>query len=179
MKQYTIGLITGALLAVSAMMFMGAQNKNLGDIIVDSIYITGDLGTTMITGGLMGIKNKYDNIVHMVTVDDGGAGIIKTYNADGILASHFGTSESSGSVTTFNDNGVMTAYFGTGDGGSGQLKTFSSDGKLASNLGSGDFRTFNDNGVMTAYFGTGKDKNGMAALFDRYGDLGWSASGKK
>ena len=29
MKKYTIGLITGALLAVSAMMFMGAQNKNL------------------------------------------------------------------------------------------------------------------------------------------------------
>jgi len=31
MKQYTIGLITGALLAVSAMMFMEAQNKNLGN----------------------------------------------------------------------------------------------------------------------------------------------------
>ena len=29
MKQYAIGLITGALLAISAMMFMGAQNKNL------------------------------------------------------------------------------------------------------------------------------------------------------
>mgnify|MGYP001357730562 FL=1 len=29
MKKYTIGLITGALLAISAMMFMGAQNKNL------------------------------------------------------------------------------------------------------------------------------------------------------
>jgi antitoxin component YwqK of YwqJK toxin-antitoxin module len=29
MKKYTIGLITGALLAVSVMMFMGAQNKNL------------------------------------------------------------------------------------------------------------------------------------------------------
>ena len=27
MKKYTIGLITGALLAVSAMMFMGAQNN--------------------------------------------------------------------------------------------------------------------------------------------------------
>jgi len=32
MKRYTIGLITGALLTASAFMFMGAQNKNLGDI---------------------------------------------------------------------------------------------------------------------------------------------------
>ena len=39
MKKYTIGLITGALLAVSAMMFMGAQNKNLGDITVNSITV--------------------------------------------------------------------------------------------------------------------------------------------
>ena len=29
MKKYTIGLITGALLGISTMMFMGAQNKNL------------------------------------------------------------------------------------------------------------------------------------------------------
>ena len=28
MKKYTIGLITGTLLALSAMMFMGAQNNN-------------------------------------------------------------------------------------------------------------------------------------------------------
>ena len=39
MKRYTIGLITGALLAISAMMFIGAQNKNLGDITVNSIKI--------------------------------------------------------------------------------------------------------------------------------------------
>ena len=29
MKHYAIGLITGVLLGISAMMFMGAQNKNL------------------------------------------------------------------------------------------------------------------------------------------------------
>jgi len=55
MKKYTIGLITGALLAVSAMMFMGAQNKNLGDITVNSKTVK----------------------------DDGDGGFIKTYNADG------------------------------------------------------------------------------------------------
>ena len=40
MKKYTIGLITGALLAISVMMFMGAQNKNLGDkLILDDINV--------------------------------------------------------------------------------------------------------------------------------------------
>jgi hypothetical protein len=32
---------------------------------------------------------------------------------------------------------------------------------------------------MTGYFGTNKDNDGIAALSDRYGDIGWSASGKK
>ena len=44
MKKYTIGLITGALLAVSAMMFMGSQNKNLGDITVTSVTVVNDEG---------------------------------------------------------------------------------------------------------------------------------------
>ena len=35
MKQYTIGLITGALLAISAMMFMGAQYTTYD---IDDVY---------------------------------------------------------------------------------------------------------------------------------------------
>ena len=35
MKKYTIGLITGALLAISAMMFMGAQYTNYD---IDDVY---------------------------------------------------------------------------------------------------------------------------------------------
>ncbi len=65
MKKYTIGLITGALLAISAMMFMGAQNKNLGDITVNSITVT----------------------------DDGSGGVIRTFNADGKMTTYLGTSE--------------------------------------------------------------------------------------
>ena len=88
MKKYTIGLITGALLAVSAMMFMGSQNKNLGDITVNSITV----------------------------LDDGYGGFIKTLNTDG---------------------------------------------------------------KQTVYLGTNKDNDGIAILYDRYGDVGWAASGKK
>jgi len=56
MKNYTIGLITGALLGISAMMFMGAQNKNLGDITADAIVAksivigSSELGRTAIAG---------------------------------------------------------------------------------------------------------------------------------
>ena len=39
MKKYTIGLITGALLAVSAMMFIGAQNNATADSLADMIYV--------------------------------------------------------------------------------------------------------------------------------------------
>ena len=35
MKKYTIGLITGTLLAISAMMFMGAQNNSVEQDIID------------------------------------------------------------------------------------------------------------------------------------------------
>ena len=87
MKKYTIGLITGALLAVSAMMFMGSQNKNLGDITVNSIIVK----------------------------DNGNGGFITTYNADGIQTAFLGTSESgSGFILTNNKHEVRTGYFGTG-----------------------------------------------------------------
>ena len=86
MKKYTIGLITGALLAISAMMFMGAQNKNLGDITVNSITVT----------------------------DDGSGGVIRTYNADGKETAYLGTGEDGGGkLHTYNKHGVMTGGFGT------------------------------------------------------------------
>jgi len=90
---------------------MGAQNKNLGDITVNSITV----------------------------LDDGNGGFITTYNADG----------------------KMTTYLGTGESGVGFLGTY------------------NKHEVMTGYFGTNKDNDGIAVLSDRYGDIGWSASGKK
>ena len=84
MKKYTIGLITGALLAVSAMMFMGAQNKNLGDIIVNSI-----------------------------TVKDGGnGGFISTYNADGKQTAYLGTKSGRGRLEISNSDGKEKIYLG-------------------------------------------------------------------
>ena len=137
MKKYTIGLITGALLAVSAMMFMGSQNKNLGDITVNSITV----------------------------LDDGYGGFIKTYNAEG----------------------KKTAYLGTAVGGGGFLETSNAEGKQTAFLGTVEDENFgallihNMDGELIAGFGASPDngKDGEAVLLDRYGDVGWSASGKQ
>ena len=101
------------------MMFMGAQNKNLGDITVNSITV----------------------------LDDGNGGFIKTYNSDG----------------------KYTVYLGTGSDNSGHLALHNG----------GTVETYNEHELRTGYFGTNIDNDGVAVLFDRYGDEGWSASGKQ
>jgi len=110
MKQYTIGLITGALLAISAMMFMAAQtfqDKNLGDITADSITLISEAGLVRMDG--KGIRVGKRDDVHMtylsatgmvvgiehaplvVITSEGGGGILKTYNAYGKMTGYFGT----------------------------------------------------------------------------------------
>ena len=162
MKKYTIGLITGALLAVSAMMFMGAQNKNLGVITADSITLVGELGETVIIGGAIGLFNTDDTQTLLISNTDNGGGAISTCNADGKETAYLGTGKDGfGFIRTFNADGIQTSYLGTGEGGSGFLETY------------------NKHEVMTGYFGTNKDNDGIAVLFDRYGDIGWSAIGKQ
>ena len=73
MKQYFTGFFTGACLVASAVMFMGASNKNLGDIIVDSIVIDGELGRTVIVGGSIGTYNADGKMVNFITVGDESA----------------------------------------------------------------------------------------------------------
>ena len=142
MKKYTIGLITGALLAVSAMMFIGAQNKNLGDITVNSITVKGD----------------------------NNGGFIKTFNPDGKQTVYLGTGvDGNGFLSTFAADGKKTVYLGTGSDNSGHLTLHNG----------GTVETYNEHEVRTGYFGTNIDNDGMAVLFDRYGDEGWSASGKQ
>jgi len=167
MKKYTIGLITGALLAVSAMMFIGAQNKNLGDITADSIVaksiiLIGELGQTVIIGGGLSTNNAKDKMTSALGTDKSGVGYYRTFNADGKETAFLGTSKGGkGFLSTFNAEGKKTVFLGTGDGGDGILSTY------------------NKYEVRTGYFGTNKDNDGMAALLDRYGDVGWSASGKR
>ena len=136
MKQYFIGFFTGACLIASAVMFMGATDKNLGDITVNSITV----------------------------MDDGSGGFLRTHNADGKMTAYLGTApDGSGKLHTYNADGKETSYLGTGEDGSGILTIQNMEGELIAGFGSSP-----DNG-----------KDGAAILFDRYGDVGWSADGKK
>ena len=109
MKKYTIGLITGALLAISAMMFMGAQNKNLGDITVTSIKALNDDGDMV---GFFGSLN--------------GDGFLTTNNADGKETAYLGTSGEGGFgfLSTYNKHEVKTGYFGTNTDNDGVVVLF-------------------------------------------------------
>ena len=91
MKQYFTGFFTAFCLTASVFLFMGAQNKNLGDIEADSIILKGGDGRTTIKGGF-----------------------ILTDNSDGKVTSYLGTGEDGiGFLSTFNDAGVQTGFFGT------------------------------------------------------------------
>ena len=116
MKQYIMGMITGASLLACAFMFMGTQNKNLGDIIARTIRITGDgklgetiiaggdiiaktiritgdgkLGETILAGGGVGIMNKDGKSVVILTATEKGVGNLKTYNTNGEVTAYLGT----------------------------------------------------------------------------------------
>jgi len=160
MKRYTIGLITGALLTISAMMFMGSQNKNLGDITVKSIKVKDGSGKMALLTSRYLSLGRENAMIMIVCEDDGGT------------------------ITTYNADGKQTAYLGTGENGVGFIETYNADGKKTAYLGTGEsdigfLKTFNNHGVNTGYFGTNTENDGIAILFDRYGDAGWSASGKK
>ena len=129
-KSVIIGILGTILVFVS----IGATDKNLGDITVNSITV----------------------------MDDGSGGFISTSNEDGKQTSFLGTGEEGfGFLRTFNADGKETSYLGTGEGGGGFLVT---NNKL---------------GVRVGYFGSDNSQDGLIGVFDRYGDLGWSESGKK
>ena len=88
MKRYAIGLITGALLAISAMMFLGAQYKDLGHITADtitasSIKLVSEKGETFIVGGGLFTQNADGKFAVALQLGQGGSGYISIFNADG------------------------------------------------------------------------------------------------
>ena len=162
MKQYFTGFFTGACLVASAVMFMGASNKNLGHITVDSVTIDSELGSTTIVGFGISTYNTDGKPTTFLGVSDNGVGLLTTSNADGKQTVYLGTAvEGVGYLQTYNADGKQTAHLGTGDGGHGYLETN------------------NKHGVKVGYFGTNKYGDGLAVLMDRYGDIGWTASGKQ
>ena len=138
LKSLVIGIIGTTLVFV----LIGAksQNKNLGDITVNSITI----------------------------LDDGTGGNLKIYNSEGVKTSQIGNSESGGYLITYNSDSMMTSILG-GDqngkgflvvGNNGNIETRTSDMELISQLGKretgGYLATYNTDGEMTSYLGVGE-----------------------
>jgi hypothetical protein len=179
----------------------------LGKVLAEQIVVKGYDGDVFIRGGTvttftkdakltttLGTGEDGEGILYLYDKDINAAvslmsgqfgGILNTFNADGKQTVYLGTSEDgSGMLKTNNADGKKIAFFGTGGVGVGVLETFKADGKRTVYLGTGEsgngqLRTFNKHEVLTGFFGANKDNDGMAVLLDRYGDEGWSASGKK
>ena len=107
MKQYFTGFFTAVCLTASVFIFMGSQNKNLGDIVVNSISV----------------QNDGKEVVWLGSSANGG-GQLATFNADGKQTSYLGIGEGGGGhLTTFNADGKQSVFLGTHKSGVGILKT--------------------------------------------------------
>jgi hypothetical protein len=156
-----------------------------------SNYITGLLGTDEDGRGVLSINNSNSKPLAIFAADGKSFGL-STYTTDGKKTAFLGTDDGSGLLSvsingiieTLNADGKLAAYFGTAEGGGGVFNTFNAKGIQTafigtSKTGGGFLRTLNKNEVQTGYFGTNNQNDGIAVLFDRYGNDGWGASGKK
>ena len=131
--------------------------------------IIGILGTILVFVSIGATdKNLGDITVTSVTVvdEDGGMAMLNWRSLIiGLDVPMVGIvcEDDGGTLTTFNADGKETSYLGTAEDGSGILTIQNMEGELIAGFGSSP-----DNG-----------KDGAAILFDRYGDVGWTASGKK
>jgi|TARA_B100000315_G_scaffold9017_1_gene8888 hypothetical protein len=149
MNDYTKGILTGASLILCFFMFVGANRQ--GKEVVEFGTV---IAKTVIATNMM-VRDDLGQVVI-------GAGALATFNPERKETAYLGTTDDGGGqLTTSNSDGKQTAYLGTGESGNGYLKTY------------------NEHKEMTGYFGTNEEKDGVVVLFDRYGDAGWSASGKK
>ena len=176
-------LIIGVLSTVLIFVLIGAkpQNKNLGDITVNSLKVVGDQGK--MAGGL-------------TTVNGGGS--LTMYNFDGEGTSFLGNTPggrgvlgvtNNGAVETYNTKDEVVVRLGAAKlDGAGVIGTFDSDGHVTSILGNSEGRsyltlynggyvaTYNNADNQTGFLGTDPENNGMVTIFDRHGKQSWSES---
>ena len=109
-------------------------------------------------GGQILTLNPKEQTSAMIATTEQYGGVVSLYNSDEVVMSILVP----GSHKTTNENGILTSSLGTNEGSAG-----------------GVLETFNEHGERISYFGNGKSQDGIVGLFDRYGDAGWSVSGKK
>ncbi len=162
MKQYSIGLITGALLTASALMFMGAQSKFLGDITVSSIKLIDDKGA----------------VCGYIDVYDGSEPYIQFFNKD--LQSIYMSSD----ILALTDSGGDPfVAMGIEDSTGGVFKVYNNSGHVAMELlttdyGAGSMKIKNSEGNNIIDFGSSITKDGLIVLYNKNGEFGWGVNGE-
>ena len=83
-----------------------------------------------------------------------------------------------------NIDGKGGTIIGFTDSGSGIITTYSREGIILVNISptevnNGNLSIFNMHGKKVIALRVNKDADGTIALYDRYGDLGWTATGKQ
>jgi len=121
MKNYSIGLVTGILLTASALMFMGANSKNMGDITADRITLVSEFGETQIIGGGLFLSNP-NGRKPTVLLGTGEGGYLSLFNKDGTSNVSLGSDDGgSGIVSTYNKHGVEVAVMSSSVDGDGLI----------------------------------------------------------
>tara|TARA_B100001123_G_C14696775_1_gene783579 strand:+ start:124 stop:627 length:504 start_codon:yes stop_codon:yes gene_type:complete len=162
MKRYSIGLITGILFTASAFMFIGAQNKFLGDIAVSSINIVDEKGTVC---GYIGSQDSYP-VIHFYDKNLRSAYI------------------SSDLITLGNSSGNPFIAMGAEDSSGGVFKVYNNNNKVVMEListkyGGGLFTMNNSEGNEIAGIGSNLHKDGLIIIRDKNGNFGWGMAGMK
>ena len=137
MKQYFTGFFTAVCLTASAFLFMGAQNKNLGDITVDSITLTDENYRCTISPDGINIGKRdgsfYGLMATMSCSDTGG--MLGLFNSNDKVIVNLGSSDDgNGFFTTHHKDGTVVTILGSKDDGDGSLLINNANGKQASSL---------------------------------------------
>lgn len=126
-------------------------------IVNDSSIEMVSLGSTIDgkSGGLWIYNNKGESIVSLNMEKESGGGIIWISNKKGKKRIVLGASDKYGNLSLFSKNETSSI-----------------------SLQDGVVRVYNKSGEEVGYFGNGKGNDGLIFLNDRYGEVGWSESGK-
>ena len=165
-KSAIIGIVGTVLVFV----LFGAKTKsdNLGDITVSSITVVDEDGKDMGVlgysefGGFLGIYSKSapDKIVLLSATPGGGGGLI-----------------------LFNEQEKPVISLGSKEGGRGDFSLYDDEESRVVVLTTveygGILAIYNSHKNLTSGLSIDENEDGFIFLNDRYGDLGWSMTGKK
>ena len=122
-KSVLIGVLATALVFV----LIGATspNKNLGDIVVNSINVLDENGNSVVwlnadeEGGMIGVRNTDGKtVIGLGGAEDGGMLLIS--NSDGKTVAGLGVDGAGGgALKTFNTHNKGVGYFGSSEDGDG------------------------------------------------------------